>query len=112
MQGATIELDLQQVMRKGLSLTSSTLRPKSLAEKMRLAQCISKHLLPLIAAGKIAPRIYQTLPLAQAAEAIAFWKPTPISVKCCWRWRHDATLFCQHVRLCSQSDGVRKRTGS
>jgi NADPH:quinone reductase-like Zn-dependent oxidoreductase len=33
MQGATIELDLQQVMRKGLSLTSSTLRPKSLAEK-------------------------------------------------------------------------------
>lgn len=69
MQGATIELDLQQVMRKGLSLTSSTLRPKSLAEKTRLAQGISKHLLPLIAAGKIAPRIYQTLPLAQAAEA-------------------------------------------
>ena len=69
MQGAKIELDLQQVMRKGLSLTSSTLRPKSLAEKTRLAQGISKYLLPLIAAGKIAPRIYQTLPLAQAAEA-------------------------------------------
>lgn len=69
MQGAKIELDLQQVMRKGLSLTSSTLRPKSLAEKTRLAQGISKHLLPLIAAGKIAPRIYQTLPLDQAAEA-------------------------------------------
>lgn len=69
MQGAKIELDLQLVMRKGLSLTSSTLRPKSVAEKMRLAQCISKHLLPLIAAGKIAPTLYQTLPLAQAADA-------------------------------------------
>jgi len=69
MQGAKIELDLQQVMRKGLILTSSTLRPKSAAEKARLAQCISKHLLPLIAAGKIAPVVYQTLPLAQAADA-------------------------------------------
>jgi len=69
MQGAKIELDLQQVMRKGLILTSSTLRPKSAAEKARLAQCISKHLLPLIAAGKIAPVVYQTVPLAQAADA-------------------------------------------
>jgi NADPH:quinone reductase len=69
MQGAKIELDLQRVMRKGLSLTSSTLRPKSAAEKTRLAQCISKHLLPLIAAGKIAPILHQTLPLAQAADA-------------------------------------------
>lgn len=69
MQGAKIELDLQLVMRKGLSLTSSTLRPKSASEKTRLAQCISKHLLPLIAAGKIAPTLHQTLPLAQAADA-------------------------------------------
>lgn len=69
MQGATIELDLQLVMRKGLSLTSSTLRPKSAAEKARLAQNISKHLLPLIASGKISPVIHQTLPLAQAADA-------------------------------------------
>lgn len=69
MQGAKIELDLQLVMRKGLSLTSSTLRPKSAAEKTRLAQCISKHLLPLIASGHIAPTLYQTLLLAQAADA-------------------------------------------
>ena len=69
MQGAKIELDLQLVMRKGLSLTSSTLRPKSASEKTRLAQCISKHLLPLIAAGNIAPTLHQTLPLAQAADA-------------------------------------------
>jgi NADPH:quinone reductase len=69
MQGAKIELDLQLVMRKGLSLTSSTLRPKSAAEKARLAQNISKHLLPLMASGKISPIIHTTLPLAQAADA-------------------------------------------
>ncbi|WP_058961372.1 NAD(P)H-quinone oxidoreductase [Type-E symbiont of Plautia stali] len=69
MQGAKVELDLQLVMRKGLSLTSSTLRPKSAAEKARLAQNISKHLLPLMASGKISPIIHTTLPLAQAADA-------------------------------------------
>ncbi len=69
MQGAKIEIDLQQVMRKGLSLTSSTLRPKSAAEKARLAQCVRAHLLPLLAEGKIIPAIHQTLPLAHAAQA-------------------------------------------
>jgi len=69
MQGAKVELDLQLVMRKGLSLTSSTLRPKSAAEKARLAQNISKHLLPLMASGRISPIIHTTLPLAQAAGA-------------------------------------------
>lgn len=69
MQGAKIELDLQLVMRKGLVLTSSTLRPKSAAEKARLAQCVSKHLLPLIAAGKISPTLHRSLPLSAAAEA-------------------------------------------
>lgn len=69
MQGAKVEIDLQVVMRKGLSLTSSTLRPKSAAEKARLAQSISKHLLPLLASEKIVPIIHTTLPLAQAADA-------------------------------------------
>ncbi|PIF14653.1 MULTISPECIES: NAD(P)H-quinone oxidoreductase [Pantoea] len=69
MRGAKIELDLQLVMRKGLSLTSSTLRPKPAAEKARLAECLRKHILPLLAAGKIIPTLHQTLPLAQAAEA-------------------------------------------
>lgn len=69
MQGAKIELDLQLVMRKGLSLTSSTLRPKAAPEKARLARCIEKHLLPLIGAGKVSPVVHQILSMADAAEA-------------------------------------------
>ncbi|ARU94030.1 NAD(P)H-quinone oxidoreductase [Tatumella citrea] len=69
MQGARIELDLQLIMRKGLSLTSSTLRPKSSAEKARLARCIEKHLLPLMSAGKISPVLHQIVPLADVAQA-------------------------------------------
>lgn len=68
-QGAQVVIDLQQVMRKGLTLTSSTLRPKCAAEKARLAKCIRAHLLPLIADGKISPTIHQVLVLEQAAKA-------------------------------------------
>ncbi|MCW1938799.1 NAD(P)H-quinone oxidoreductase [Pseudomonas sp. MDMC_285] len=69
MQGAKIELDLLLLMRKSLSLTSSTLRPKSSAEKARLATAIIEQMLPWLAAGKVRPLIHARLPLQQAAEA-------------------------------------------
>lgn len=69
MQGQTVELDLLVLMRKGLSLTSSTLRPKSVAEKARLAAAIRQHLLPWLATAQVRPVIHATLPLAAAAEA-------------------------------------------
>lgn len=69
LQGASIELDLQVLMRKNLSLTSSTLRPKSHAEKARLAVCIRSRFLPWLACGLVRPQIHTQLPLAEAAEA-------------------------------------------
>lgn len=69
LQGAKIELDLQLLMRKSLSLTSSTLRPKSIAEKARLAICIRANLMPWIVSGQVRPLIHSRLPLEQAAEA-------------------------------------------
>lgn len=69
LQGAKIELDLQMLMRKGLSLTSSTLRPKSVAEKARLAKCIREQMMPWIASGQVRPLIHARLPLDHAAKA-------------------------------------------
>jgi putative PIG3 family NAD(P)H quinone oxidoreductase len=69
LQGAKIELDLQLLMRKSLSLTSSTLRPKSSAEKSRLAACIKENLLPWLASGQVRPLIHSRLPLERAADA-------------------------------------------
>lgn len=69
MQGQHIELDLSVLMRKGLSLTSSTLRPKSHEEKARMAAAIRQHLLPWLASGDVRPLIHAALPLARAAEA-------------------------------------------
>ena len=69
MEGAVVPVDFGIVMRKGLFLTSSTLRPKSDAEKAGIAAALASHLLPQIEAGTVRPLIWQTLPLAEAAEA-------------------------------------------
>lgn len=69
LQGAHIELDLGLLMRKSLSLTSSSLRPKSHAEKARLAVCIRSRVLPWLASGLVSPQLHAQIPLAQAAEA-------------------------------------------
>ncbi|MFY1667857.1 NAD(P)H-quinone oxidoreductase [Pseudomonas sp. Pseu.R1] len=69
LQGAKIELDLQTVMRKSLTLTSSTLRPKSREEKARLAACLREHLLPWLANAQVRPLIHARLPLSEAADA-------------------------------------------
>ncbi|WP_249975552.1 NAD(P)H-quinone oxidoreductase [Vreelandella olivaria] len=67
--GAEVSLSLPTVMRKGLTLTSSTLRPKSRHEKTRLAQLVTHHLLPLLASRRVSPVIYQTFPLESAVDA-------------------------------------------
>lgn len=69
MEGAVVPIDLGMVMRKGLYLTSSTLRPKSDTEKAAIAEALHAEILPLVATGAVAPLIWRTLPLAEAAEA-------------------------------------------
>jgi len=69
MQGSRVSIELLTLMQKQLSLHSSTLRPQSDEEKTRMARLIAKHVLPLIADGRIRPRLQGSLPLAQAADA-------------------------------------------
>lgn len=69
--GSRVEVDLMPIMLKRLTLTGSTLRPRSVAEKAEIARALEETVWPLIAAGQISPRIYQTFPLAEAAAAHA-----------------------------------------
>lgn len=71
MSGMISPVDLGLVMRKGLWLSSSTLRPKSDTEKAAIAADVRAHLLPLIGPGKVCPVISQVFPLAEAAAAHA-----------------------------------------
>ncbi|MET4073085.1 NAD(P)H-quinone oxidoreductase [Hymenobacter sp. UYCo722] len=69
MQGAQGEFNALEVMRRRLSITGSTLRPRSAEFKAALAAEVEKHVWPLIAAGKFRPVIYKTFPLAEASAA-------------------------------------------
>jgi NADPH2:quinone reductase len=69
LRGPKTELDINEVMRRRLTLTGSTLRPRPVEFKGYLARNLREKIWPLIEAGKIRPEIYQTFPLAQAAEA-------------------------------------------
>lgn len=69
MTGMMAPVDLGLVMRKGLWLSSSTLRPKSDAEKAMIAARVRAQLLPLIGPGKVRPVLSRTLPLAEAHAA-------------------------------------------
>jgi NADPH2:quinone reductase len=71
MQGGKGEFNALDVMRRRLSITGSTLRPRSADFKASLAAEVEKHVWPLIAAGKFRPVIYKTFPLAEAAAAHA-----------------------------------------
>ena len=67
--GAKAELDLGQLLRRRLTVTGSTLRPRSIDFKAAIVANLRTHVWPLLEAGKVKPVIYQTFPLAQAAEA-------------------------------------------
>jgi len=69
LQGSAINIELLTLMQKQLSLHSSTMRPQTDAEKARMAVALRRHVLPLVAAGRIRPRMAQSLPLADAVRA-------------------------------------------
>jgi NADPH2:quinone reductase len=68
-KGSKVEIDLLPIMVKRLTLTGSTLRPRSVAEKAEIARALEARVWPLFAAGKCKPVIFRTFPLADAAGA-------------------------------------------
>ncbi|WP_428852519.1 NAD(P)H-quinone oxidoreductase [Imbroritus primus] len=69
--GAKAEIPLSDILRRRITVTGSTLRPRSIAFKAAIAANLKRHVWPLLEAGTIKPVIYRTLPAAQAAEAHA-----------------------------------------
>lgn len=67
--GAEAKVDLLDLMRRRLTLTGSTLRPRSPDEKARLARAIEAAVWPHVAAGRIRTIIEDVLPLGAAGEA-------------------------------------------
>ena len=69
--GAKGEVNFGEVLRRRLTITGSTLRPRPVAFKQEVAQHLHQRIWPLLETGAIKPVIYQTFPLDQAAGAHA-----------------------------------------
>jgi NADPH:quinone reductase len=71
LQGSKALVDAALVMRRRLTFTGSTLRPRPVAEKARIAAAVEARVWPWLEAGKVRPQVFRTWPLAHAAEAHA-----------------------------------------
>ena len=67
--GTKAEINMVPVMVKRLTLTGSTLRARTVAQKAAVADGVRKHVFPLIESGQVRPVIFKTFPLAEASEA-------------------------------------------
>jgi NADPH2:quinone reductase len=68
--GAVVErFDLSDVMRRRLTVTGSTMRPRTSAQKGTIAEALRKNVWPLLDAGRVSPVIHAVYPLDQAGEA-------------------------------------------
>jgi NADPH2:quinone reductase len=67
--GVKAEFNAGMVLRKRLTITGSTLRPRPVAFKAAIAQALRERVWPLLAQGRIKPVIHQVFPASEAAAA-------------------------------------------
>ena len=67
--GSRAEVNIALILTKRLTLTGSTLRSRTVAQKAQVAEAVRKNIWPLLAAGRVRPVIYATFALAEAAAA-------------------------------------------
>ncbi|MES2120679.1 MAG: NAD(P)H-quinone oxidoreductase [Pseudomonadota bacterium] len=70
-RGASAEVPIFDVMRRRLTLTGSTLRPRSVEFKTMVADEIARTVWPFVQGGRLKPVIDSVFPLAEAAAAHA-----------------------------------------
>ena len=69
--GVSGKVDFGQILRRRLTITGSTLRPRPVAFKQMIADKLHQKVWPLIETGKIKPVIFKTFSLEQAEQAHA-----------------------------------------
>jgi NADPH:quinone reductase-like Zn-dependent oxidoreductase len=67
--GARAEINMGTIMTKRLTLTGSTLRTRTVAQKAAVADAVRRNVWPLLSTGRVRPIIHATFPLAEASAA-------------------------------------------
>jgi len=84
--GLKSELNAGLVLRKRLTITGSTLRPRPVAFKGAIAQALREHVWPLLASGAVRPVIHSTFAAAEAAQAHALMESNQHTGKIVLTW--------------------------
>jgi NADPH2:quinone reductase len=70
LQGSKVQdFDFVPILARRLTITGSTMRPRTTAQKGAIAAELRSHVWPALDAGRCPPVIHVTFPMAQAAEA-------------------------------------------
>ena len=69
LEGSKGEADLMPIMIKRLTVTGSTMRPRTVAEKAAIRDALAANIWPALAQGRLLPHLCAHFPLAQAAAA-------------------------------------------
>lgn len=67
--GSKSHINLRPVLQHRLTITGSTLRPRTVEEKGSIARELEEHVWPLLARGAVRPVVHATYPLRDAASA-------------------------------------------
>jgi NADPH2:quinone reductase len=69
LSGPKSQINTTPVLQRRLTITGSTLRPRSVAQKAAIARAVHEHVWPLFESGAVKVLIHATFPLADAADA-------------------------------------------
>jgi NADPH:quinone reductase len=84
--GSKASIDAATIMRRRLTLTGSTLRPRPVAFKGAIARQLHKKVWPLLESGKVRPVIHQVFPMGEAAAAHALMEGSTHIGKLMLQW--------------------------
>jgi NADPH2:quinone reductase len=85
--GVKAEINAGAVLRRRLTITGSTLRPRPVAFKAAIAQNLRQHVWPLLVSGRIKPVIYQVFAPSEAAAAHALMESNQHTGKLMLNWQ-------------------------
>ena len=69
MAGEVAPVNFRDVLGRRLTISGSTLRPRSVKEKGLIASALRQEVWPLLEQGRVKPVVFRTFPLAQASDA-------------------------------------------
>jgi NADPH2:quinone reductase len=84
--GVKSEFNAGEVLRRRLTITGSTLRPRPEAFKAAIAKALRQHVWPLLESGKVKPIVHQVFDAADAAQAHALMESGAHVGKIMLRW--------------------------